>query len=613
MKKRISQHYDFCVVGGGFTGLCAAIAAARNGAKTVLIHDRAVLGGNGSSEIRMHICGASANMKKPELCEGGIIHELMLENKRVNDSYNFSIWDAVLFNSAKKENNLTLYLNTAMHDATAIDGKVESIECYQLTTEKHICITADIFADCTGNGTLCDFVGAEYRTGSEGKEEFFEPHAPDFPDNKRMGNTLLFKAIDRGQPVKFTPPVEIMHFTEENLKYRKHAPDIPKEILQNTTEEERRMLYGGYAQDYGYWWIEICGEQPDIISEYEDIRDQLVSAIYGIWNHIKNEGEHGADNFELQWVGMLPGVRESRRIECDYMLNENDLMSSRRFEDKVAYGGWHIDNHRNLFAFDEIPSVLYEVPDSYDIPYRCYCVKNFKNLFVGGRCMGASKMAMSSTRVMGTCAIGGQAIGTAAAQLCAKKASDVREINIKKLQNQLIKDDCYLPLLKNDDENDLARNAKVNASSFSEGFEPTKVINGLTRDLNGQNNSWHSEKIKPQVPEWISLSLSTPASVNEVQIVFDSNFKLEKKITLSSARQKQQVVGVPRELVKDFEVEFILGGKTVCKKTVENNYKRLVNLKFDSVLCDEVRLNILTTNGAECAQIFEIRIYQSAF
>lgn len=609
MKKIVTERYDFCVVGGGFTGLCAAIAAARGGAKTALVHDRAVLGGNGSSEIRMHICGASANMKKPELCEGGIIHELMLENKRVNDSYNFSIWDAVLFNSAKKEKNLTLYLNTAMHDATANDGRIEKIECYQLTTEKHISILADIFADCTGNGTLCAFVGAEYRTGTEGRAEFSEPHAPDIADNKRMGNTLLFKAVDRGRPVKFTPPVEIMHFTEEQLKYRKHAPDIPKEILDNTTEEERRMLYGGYAQDYGYWWIEICGDQPDIVSEYEDIRDQLVSAIYGIWNHIKNEGEHGADNFELQWVGMLPGVRESRRIECDYMLNENDLMSNRRFEDKVAYGGWHIDNHRNLFAFDELPSVIYEVPGSYDIPYRSYCVKNFKNLFVGGRCMGASKMAMSSTRVMGTCAIGGQAIGTAAAQLCANRASDIREIDIQKLQNQLIKDDCYLPLLKNNDENDLARFATVTASSFLSGFEPTNVINGVTRSIDGYNNAWRSAKIKNTTPECLSFSLSQPASINEVQIIFDSNFNVEKKITLSSARQKQQIVGVPAELVKDFEVEFILDGKTVYKEIVTGNYKRLVKLKFDSVLCDKVKLNILRTNGAECAHIFEVRLY----
>lgn len=336
MKNITTLNFDF-VVGGGLTGLCAAIAAARGGAKTALIHDRPVLGGNASSEIRMHICGANSNMKKPELSEGGIVHELMLSNKRVNDSYNFSIWDAVLFNAAKKEKNLSLFLNTTMHNVLSENCEIKGIECYQLTTEKHLSISAKFFADCTGNGTLCYFANAEYKIGSEAKSEYNEPHAPETADNKRMGNTLLFKAIDRGHPVKFVPPVEIMHFTEEQLRFRKHSPQISPEIIKNVTPEELRVMFGGYAQDYGYWWIEICGEKENIVEEYEDIRDQLVSAIYGVWDHIKNEGEHGAENYELAWVGMLPGTRESRRIVCDYMLTENDILSNRRFDDKVAY------------------------------------------------------------------------------------------------------------------------------------------------------------------------------------------------------------------------------------------------------------------------------------
>ena len=122
------------VFGGGMTGLCAALASARHGARTALVQDRPVLGGNASSEIRMHICGASANMKKPDLCEGGIVHELMLRNKQVNDSYNYSIWDAVLFSAAKAEKNLTLYLNTTMYEAVRVGDRIERILCYQMTT-----------------------------------------------------------------------------------------------------------------------------------------------------------------------------------------------------------------------------------------------------------------------------------------------------------------------------------------------------------------------------------------------------------------------------------------------------------------------------------------------
>ena len=609
MLQKTIIEYDTVVVGGGITGICAAIAAARGGAKTALIHERPVLGGNASSEIRMHICGANSNMKKPELTEGGIVHELMLSNKRVNDSFNFSIWDAVLFNAVKKEKNLTVYLNTTMHRAESKNGKVTKIECYQLTTERHFEISAKFFADCTGNGTLCAFTDAEYRTGSEAKSEYGEPHALETANNNRMGNTLLFKAIDRGHPVKFTPPVEIIHFTEEQLKFRKHAPDISPEIMKNVTPEELRVMFGGYAQDYGYWWIEICGEKENIVEEYEDIRDQLVAAIYGVWDHIKNGGEHGAENYELAWVGMLPGVRESRRIVCDYMLNENDILANRRFDDKVAYGGWDIDNHTNLFAFDQKPSFIYPVEGSYDIPYRSYCVKGFKNLFVGGRCMGASKLAMSSTRVMGTCALGGQAIGTAAAMLCSENKENIRDIDINRLQQNLLRDDCYLPLLSNCDEFDLARDGEIIASSEEDGFPAQNVTGGFTRAVDGASNAWHSESLNKNTPESLTVKLKKATAVNTVQLVFDSDFNTEKKITLSSTRQNQQRIGVPTELVKSFTVELIKGGKTVESADIKENCQRLVKVNFDGKECDTVKVSFNATWGDPCIRVFEIRIY----
>ncbi|MBQ9355124.1 MAG: FAD-dependent oxidoreductase [Clostridia bacterium] len=603
------KNYDFVVVGGGITGICAAVAAARNGAKTALIHERPVLGGNASSEIRMHICGANSNMKKPELTEGGIVHELMLSNKRVNDSFNFSIWDAVLFDTVKKEKNLTLYLNTTMHKAESENGIITKIECYQLTTERHFEITAKFFADCTGNGTLCAFADAGFKTGSEAKSEYNEPHAPETENNNRMGNTLLFKAIDMGHPVKFIPPVEVIHFTEEQLKFRKHAPDISPEIMKNVTPEELRVLFGGYAQDYGYWWIEICGEKENIIEEYEDIRDQLVSAVYGVWDHIKNGGEHGAQNHELAWVGMLPGVRESRRIVCDYMLTENDVLNNRRFDDKVAYGGWDIDNHTNLFAFDKKPSFIYPVEGSYDIPYRSYCVKDFKNLFVGGRCMGASKLAMSSTRVMGTCALGGQAVGTAAAMLCKDNADDIRNVDIKLLQQNLLKDDCYLPDVINLDAADLAKNAVITASSEEDGYSATNLINGTTRKIGDETNAWHSKPLVDNTPENLLIRLEKPSIVSTIQLVFDSDFNTEKKITLSSTRQNQQKMGVPTELVRDFKVELIKDGKTVCTRDIKENFQRLVKIKFEKTQCDTVRIDFLNTWGDPCIKVFELRIY----
>ena len=608
--KIVKAEFDLIVVGGGLTGVCAAIAAARGGVRAALIQDRPVLGGNASSEVRMHICGATDNMEKPELSEGGIIHELMLANKRVNDSYNFSIWDAVLFDAVKREKNLTVYLNTTMHSAIYENGAVKCIECYQTTTERKLLLSARFFADCTGNGTLCAFVGAEYRTGSEAKSEYKELHAPEAADNNRMGNTLLFKAADVGYPVKFIPPVDAMKFTEEQLKYRKHSNEIPKEVLDKASENEMRMLFDGYAQDYGYWWVEIPGVSDDIIDEYEEIRDQLVRAVYGVWDHIKNGGDHGAENYELTWVGMLPGVRESRRIECDYMLNENDVLGNRRFEDKVAYGGWHVDNHvpGGLYSFDKVPAFVYEFPGSYDIPYRCYCVKGFSNLFVGGRCMGASKLGMATSRVMATCAIGGQAIGTAAVQLCAGNCVNVRDIDMHKLQQTLLKDDCYLPELINEDEEDLARGAKVTASGELTGYPAADVISGVSRRINGKNHQWRTGSVSKE-GEWLKLELEKQSAVNLVQIVFDSDFDVEKKITLSSRRQKSQVPGVPDKLVRDYDVILLKNDKEVEKKEIRGNYQRLNRITFDSVVCDAVKITISATNGHPGVNVFEVRIY----
>lgn len=609
--KRIEElQYDVVVVGGGMAGFCAAIAAARNGAKTALIHDRPVLGGNASSEVRLHICGASANMLKPDLSEGGIVHELMLENKRLNDNHNFSIWDAVLLEATSQEKNLTLYLNTAMMDAVSENGAVRHILCYQLTTERHLRITARYFVDCTGNGSLCAFAGAEFRTGGEPRAEFNEPHALEEGHNGRMGNTLLFKAEDRGENTPFTPPVQITHFTEEQLRYRKHCAAVPKELAEKLSPEEMVRLYDGFCPDYGYWWIEIPGQKENIIEEYEQIRDQLVRALYGVWDHIKNGGEHGADNYALHWVGMLPGMRESRRIECDYMLNECDVLEGRSFPDAVAYGGWPVDDNRfGLFAFDHVPAETYGVPDSYDIPYRSYCVKDFSNLFVGGRCMGASRLGMASTRVMGTCAIGGQAIGTAAALLCLAQKDNVRDIDMNGLQQQLLKDDCWLRRISNADGSDLARKAVITASGEAQGYPAANVISGVSRRVGDQQHQWRSAP-SDAFPQWLQLKLPEAAKVKTVQLTFDSNFELEKKITMSSRRQRQQVAGVPAELVKDYDVSLLLGDQVVAVRQVRGNYQRINRICFDPTVCDRVRIDVLATNGEKQARIFEIRVYE---
>ena len=612
-KKVKNAEYDVVVIGGGMSGICAALAAARHGARTALVHDRHVLGGNASSEIRMHICGASENLAKPDLEESGILHEIMLDNKSRNDYYNFSIWDMVLFSTVKRQKNLTVYLSTAMESCEMGEGStIRSIDAYQLTTETHWKISGKVFIDCTGNATLGYYAGAEFRTGSEGRDEFGEPDAPGQPNKERMGNTLLFKAVDRGHPVAFKKPDFARTFTEEELKYRTHSAVHGVQIKGEVDKAYVRMTsFSTSSVDYGYWWIELPGETDDIIDEYEQIRDELVSCIYGIWDHLKNGGDHGAENYDLEWVGMLPGSREGRRLIGDYILNENDILSNRQFEDAVAYGGWPMDIHtaKGLYDFDELPSRVISFDGAYTIPYRSYYSKNISNLMMAGRDISASKMAMGSTRVMGTCAVGGQAVGTAAA-LCIKYDCDSRGVqeHMRELQQMLLKDDDYIPGILNEDPKDLARSAKVTATSAREGCPPENVINGISRDEDGHQNLWISGKGRTE-GEMLTLHLADRQPVSEVHLTFDSNFHYPIKITLSRKRQAQQRIGVPPELIRDYTVTLWQGDKKAAEQTVTENVQRKNIVTFPTTECDRVTVTIHKTNGSNEAHIYEIRVY----
>lgn len=612
-KKVKNAEYDVVVIGGGMSGICAALAAARHGARTALVHDRHVLGGNASSEIRMHICGASENLAKPDLEESGILHEIMLDNKSRNDYYNFSIWDMVLFSTVKRQKNLTVYLSTAMESCEMGEGStIRSIDAYQLTTETHWKISGKVFIDCTGNATLGYYAEAEFRTGSEGRNEFGEPDAPGQPNKERMGNTLLFKAVDRGHPVAFKKPDFARTFTEEELKYRTHSAVHGAQIKGEVDKAYVRMTsFSTSSVDYGYWWIELPGETDDIIDEYEQIRDELVSCIYGIWDHLKNGGDHGAENYDLEWVGMLPGSREGRRLIGDYILNENDILSNRQFEDAVAYGGWPMDIHtaKGLYDFDELPSRVISFDGAYTIPYRSYYSKNISNLMMAGRDISASKMAMGSTRVMGTCAVGGQAVGTAAA-LCIKYDCDPRgaQEHMRELQQMLLKDDAYIPGIWNEDPKDLARRAKVTATSAREGCPPENVINGISRDEDGHRNLWISGKGRTE-GEMLTLHLADRQPVSEVHLTFDSNFHYPIKITLSRKRQAQQRIGVPPELIRDYTVTLWQGDKKAAKQTVTENVQRKNIVTFPTTECDRVTVMVHKTNGSNEAHIYEIRVY----
>lgn len=586
----ISKNFDVVVVGGGMSGICAAIASARHGAKTALIHNRPVLGGNASSEIRMHICGADVHASRPNARESGILEEILLKNKHRNPNHSFALFDSVLWECCSFEPNLELFLNTHMDKVEAQENKVTTVSASQQTTEKRFNFSASIFIDATGDGTLGAMAGAEFMYGREDKSEFNEPDGVEIADNYTMGSTLMFVARDIGKPVKFVKPFWAYTFDEEHLKHRNHS-DISA----------------------GYWWIELGGKDLHIIDDAETLRDELVKTVYGVWDHIKNSGNHSAENYELEWVGMLPGKRESRRLKGEYVLRQTDLENSVRFEDAIAYGGWSMDCHviEGFKTSSEEPTKYIHLKDVYTIPYRCIVSKNIDNLMLAGRAISASHLAFASTRVMGTCAVLGQAAGTAAAESLKQKIQPKEMQNhIKNLQQQLLKDDCYIPSIKNNDHQDLALKSTVTASSFKEEGPPANVINGIARPADGKTNCYVSGGISNS-GEFVELSFDQKRDVSKIQIVFDSDFSKEIAISVINHVKNKQHESVPTTLVKDYDVTLFNDENEVYHKQIKDNHQRFNVIDLEtSVRCNKIKITAYNTNGCEDVRIFEVRAYE---
>jgi hypothetical protein len=397
--KYTNHTVDLCVVGGGLAGTCAAIAAARHGLKVVLMQDRPVLGGNASGEVRMWVCGAHGDNNR----EGGILEEIELENFYRNTGLNYSVWDSVVYEKAYLQEGLTLLLNTTCQTVQMDGSRIVSVTGWQMTSETYHTVQAKFFADCSGDSILAPLTGAEFRLGRESREEFGEPIAPPKADNKTMGNSCLFQIRETDRPQPFIPPEWAYSFpTDEDIPLREH--------------------------DLGtnYWWIELGGDR-DSIHDADELRHELLRIALGVWDHVKNHGDHGADNWVIDWIGFLPAKRESRRYVGDVIINQHDVEAGGKFEDIVAYGGWTMDDHFPAgFAHrGSYPTIHHPAPSPWGIPWRALYSKNIDNLAFAGRNISVTHTALSSSRVMGTCALLGQAVGTGVA-LAVKDGTDLR-------------------------------------------------------------------------------------------------------------------------------------------------------------------------------------------
>lgn len=602
---------EILVAGGGLAGVASALAAARAGASVVLCHDRPVLGGNASSEIRMHAVGADASGKRgiplaTEAREGGIIEEIRLEACVHNVQRSASMFDLILYDKCRSEPRVTLLLNTAVSETKSRGGRLSHAIAQRQSTEERFAIAASVFIDCTGDGRLGLEAGARYREGREDREAFGESLAVEKADNYRLGSSLLFMARKHDRAMPFTAPAWARRFSEQDLRLRPHA-----------------TLSDDLGLEYGYWWIE-WGGQLDTIRDNDQIGGELLAIVMGVWDHIKNGGDHGADPWALEWFGFLPGKRESRRFVGQYTLTQDDVLHSRPMPDAIAYGGWPIDVHppAGVDAVGELPARQTTVPYLYDIPLRACVSESVENLMFAGRNISATHVAFASTRVMATCAAIGQGVGTAAAY-AVRHGIDPSQLAsrgeaIDAIQQQLLRDDAFLIGRCNNDPADLARQARITASSQQAEGLAENVVSGQTRSVHGLGgvtpgrsiagtHRWMSDPGQG-LPAWIELRWPETVAPGEIQLIFDTG--LHRVLTFSHADGyvRQMLWGVPQpETVRDYAIDGWSEGQWQRLIEVRGNYQRRRHILSAAPL-EAIRVAVTATNGLDHVRIVEIRV-----
>lgn len=585
--RRETLDYDVAVIGGGMAGISAAVAAARNGAKTVLVQDRPVLGGNASSEIRVTV-----NQGSHQERETGIIEEILIENWLYNPQDSYPVWDHVLYGFVKRQKNLTLMLNTQCIKAVMNGNKITSAVCWGITNEMEYTINAKQFIDCSGDGLLAAMAGADYRTGRESRLEFGEEHAPEKADGWTMGDCIMMVTKDMGHPVPFKAPDYSIPFDHETAFKDKHRR------IKQVKE--------------GYWWIEV-GDDFDIIAKREDIRHRLMAYFYGVWDYIKNSGDYPeAENIALDWIGAIPGRRESRRFMGDIILTQNDLAANKYFDDAVAFGGWSFDEHNpgGIENLAEPASYFHKgINDLYQIPYGALYSRNIENLSFSGRNISVTHIALSSTRIIGTCSTMGQATGTAAA-ICVSKGINPRELrknHINALQEKLLRDDAFIPNRPANDPDDLAPKASLIMASSTISGDVKLLVDGVSRDRKDEIHHWEADGLNAE----LQLEWETPVTISSVEMKGET--VVERKMMMHKNPEKYIKMGqlkvVPPELLKTATVEARIAGKWMEVARVEENITRLIKARFDAVKTTAIRIKLVETWGYKNAKLYEVRCY----
>lgn len=385
--------YDLVVVGGGYAGMGSAISAARMGCKVALIQNRPVLGGNGSSEVRVWAMGNIRRGKFPRI--GEIIEEFADKATKSPGRYE-EFGDDKKEAIVRAEKNIDLFLNHHAYAVKKNGNRIQSIAAFDTRTSQHSEFEGTLFVDCTGHGTIGHLAKAETEMEPEG----------------RMGMSNMWRWAEADQPTTF--------------------PETPWAL-------DLTMRDFPYPRDFHGQWFWESGFNKDPLADAEGIRDHNLRAVYGAFNAMKNRD--GADkhrNAMLTWIAYIGGPRESRRIMGDVVLTQEDIVSKRDFPDGCVPSTWSIDLHypKKQYAekFSDNPFISIAVHDrsvdrsyGYPVPYRCFYSKDVENLFMAGRNISVTHEALGTTRVMKTCGMMGEVVGRAAS-VCKLHECNPRDV-----------------------------------------------------------------------------------------------------------------------------------------------------------------------------------------
>jgi len=396
--------FDLVVAGAGLAGISTAVSAARLGLKVALVHDRFVLGGNNSTEIRVRMGGGICRDPYPNL--GNLLIEYAHdETPSARAPENYQEWKKEGIIAA--ESNITLFRGYRAVSAETADGRMLSVDAREISTGRLVRILAPLFADCTGDGNIGAMAGADYSVGRESRDTYNEPTAPTRSDNNVNGATLQWHSTDTGKPSSFP---------EFNYGYT---------IAEKTASVKKE----------GRWdWQ--TGWDKDMIDDVERIRDLELNAIYSNWSFVKNHCKSASKfaNYELDWVQYILGKRESRRLLGDVVLTENDLCAKTQFPDAAVTTTWDIDlhgmnskNHSSFPGMEFKGSASHKEVGECTIPYRCFYSRNVSNLFMAGRDISVTHVALGATRVMRTNSMMGEVVGMAAS-ICKRYGCTPREV-----------------------------------------------------------------------------------------------------------------------------------------------------------------------------------------